>query len=298
MSTVYHYRAPAMAASPPCNLCFPIYNTFPEEYAVNPTRDFPAHSRFVNPFKSPFVFAPYAPENFAHVFVPTDNVCGSFTGTDGDFLVVNPANFVVFLPKRDVTLTYSNIFFPTQETHTVLFPKRPQSIRITPGSIIMGLKREDVHNQVKVITLFLSVDQNGTLYHKMQSYFSKVLNYFNMMWIQKLRAVTADTVDDFGLVINRVDQILNVPMIVGNSPVLDQRSAAGGAAAATKTLIPAGAAVKQPTPQQFAQAVKAASAIAVARPATAADAAMHPMVQATPVGDGGDANKKHKSTHP
>ena len=204
-----------------CNACITIYNNIPEGMVPIKGRNFACYSKFTQPFSTPFVYGPLAPKTFFHVPISTTNTCGSFSGADGDFLIHNPSSFMVFQPKKDITITYGNVLFPTPDTHTLHVTTFPTTMKISAGSIIVGMRREGAEpNPMKTFSLFLNVNEQSDTVEKLEKYFCDCAFFFNSMWTNKLGKDPNQnfTTADFRINPFYLTGILTQPMIVGNSP--------------------------------------------------------------------------------
>lgn len=147
------------------NFALTMYNIAPEWLSEG--NHTPFHSEHSDPFRFPFTFGPKScPSKLGcHVGLhATEDVIGTFAGSEGDFLVLASDRFILLTPKHLNPMTLGMTLFPDHTTHDIVLCEKIRAYPIIPGSIIFGIDL-NLATSLRSITMFFGMTEGPVMPH-------------------------------------------------------------------------------------------------------------------------------------
>jgi hypothetical protein len=147
------------------NFALTIYNILPEW--LSDGHHTPFYSEHIDPFRYPFTFGPKQCTSKAGCHVglhATDDVIGTFAGSEGEFLVLASSRFILMSPKQTSSLTLGTTLFPDPTTHDIVLCEKVKSYPIFPGSIILCMDH-DMASSLRSATFFFGIVDGCVISH-------------------------------------------------------------------------------------------------------------------------------------
>ena len=151
----------------------------------------PFHTIVMEPFQHAFTFGSKHADvkGNSHIGLEsTEDVAGAFMGSQGQFLVTSPNQFVILTPLAEhQPPSLGMALFPKKETHTAQEGLKGKSYSIIPGSCIMAYNFDsDTSSSLKSITVFMGVGcglmTRNDVYRSAQGALAQSLIHFNAIW--------------------------------------------------------------------------------------------------------------------